>query len=276
MWKANTSNKGSSWHGRLLVLCFVLIASHCANADTCSAEDFKRRVSGESQCLLMRAYGSPAPKTLVVWLHGDLGAGGNANYHYPDAEASAVKFGKFDVLAIALVRPGYPDGSGESSGVSFLHGGRSDHHTNENLLQVGAAIERLKSHYKADRVIAVGHSGGASTIASLLGLRPNLIDGAVLVACPCDMVQWRQGRKSWARSENPISLVSRIAVGTKVIALTGERDDNTVPDLAVRYVRALTDRGLSASFQSIPGASHNGAFRAPEVSAALAELLETR
>lgn len=260
----------------LLVLLFTLGWPHSVSADICQTEDFTRRVSGESQCLLMRAYGSQTPKALIVWLHGDLGAGGNADYHFPQAEASSIEFSEYMVLAVALVRPGYPDGSGQSSSVAFLQSGRTDHYTKENLLQVGAAIERLKFHYKAERVLAIGHSGGASTIASLLGLRPGLIDGAVLVACPCDMGQWRQGRRAWGRSEDPISLVSRIAPNANVIALTGERDDNTIPDLAVKYVDALTARGIKAYFRSIPGAGHNGAFRAPEVGVAIKELLERR
>jgi pimeloyl-ACP methyl ester carboxylesterase len=263
-------------HRLLIVLLLILGWSPGVNANTCQAEDFTRRVSGESQCLLMRAYGSQTPKVLLVWLHGDLGAGGNADYHFPQAEASSIEFSEHTVLAVALVRPGYPDGSGESSSVAFLHSGRTDHHTEENLLQVGAAIERLKSHYKAERVIAIGHSGGASTIASLLGLRPGLIDGAVLVACPCDMAQWRQGRRAWGRSEDPMSLVPRIPRNSTVIALTGERDDNTLPDLAVKYAEALTARGIKASFRAVPGASHNGAFRAPEVGLAIKELLERR
>ena len=83
------------------------------------------------------------------------------------------------VAAVALVRPGYPDGAGESSGVAALHAGRNDHYTKENVEEVGAALARLRERAGAKRLVVVGHSGGAATTAILLGMKPGLIDAAV-------------------------------------------------------------------------------------------------
>lgn len=247
-----------------------------AHSSSCEPEDFTLRVSGDAQCLLMRRFGTEDPETIVVWLHGDVSSGGPANYHFPQAAMAASEFAAERVLSIALVRPGYPDGHGETSSVAFLHAGRVDHYTKENLEQVATAITRLKTHFRAARVIAVGHSGGASTIAVLLGLRPGLIDGAVLVACPCDLVSWRQGRRPWSRSEDPAAWVDKIGGSTKVVALTGELDDNTLPALARSYVEKLNARGLAATYKSLPNASHNDAFRSPEVFSAVKSLLGSR
>jgi pimeloyl-ACP methyl ester carboxylesterase len=258
--------------GSFLAL-LLLAAATAALAEPCATDDFESRVTGVSQCLLMRRYGPADPAAMVVWLHGDVSAGGPANYHFPIAQKAAGDFAADRILSIALVRPGYPDGSGESSSVSFSNGGRSDHYTRENIGEVGAAIEKLRSRFKPQTVILVGHSGGAATAAVLLGMRPQLAEAAVLVSCPCEIGRWRAGRRSWERSENPLDWAARTAPSARVIALTGSADDNTSPALAKLYVDALSARGVDAAFAPVEGATHNSAFRSAQVSEAIARLI---
>jgi pimeloyl-ACP methyl ester carboxylesterase len=210
---------------------------------------------------------------MIVWLHGDVSSGGPANYHYSLAKKASEDFAADRVLSIALVRPGYPDGSGESSSVSFFHSGRWDHYTQENIAEVGAAIEALRRKYTPNIVILVGHSGGAATAAVLLGMKPQLAEAAILVSCPCELVSWRNGRRPWVRSENPYRWAEKVSVSTKVIALTGTKDDNTTPELARVYVDLLKSRGVDASFRTIAESTHNSAIRSAEVTSAIAELL---
>ena len=252
---------------------FLAVTATGAPAAPCPVDDFQTRVTGVSQCLLMRRYGPSEPVAMVVWLHGDVSSGGPANYHFAIAEKAAQDLAGAKVLSVALVRPGYPDGSGESSTVSFTNGGRSDHYTRDNIAEVGAAIEKLKAHYAVPTVILAGHSGGAATAAVLLGLAPQVAAGAVLVSCPCDTVRWRVGRRAWTRSENPIEWAARVPVSARVVALTGTADDNTGPELAGSYVDALKARGIDAVFEPVPGANHNGAFRSPAVTRAIESLL---
>jgi len=260
---------------RLPVLFCMLLSGAPAAATPCATEDHITRVSGEAQCLQMRRYGHPQPRVMLVWLHGDLSSGGPASYHFALAEQSAAALQAEQVLAVALVRPGYDDGEGRASTVAFRHSGRNDHYTRVNLNEVGAAIERLRQHYQPQSVILVGHSGGAATAAVLLGLRPGLAQGAVLVACPCDLVAWREGRRPWSQSENPLDWAARVAPDTRVIAITGARDDNTAPALAQAYVERLAARNLRASFRLLPEAGHNNALRAPEVLQAIIDLIRT-
>ncbi len=143
-----------------LTALFMSVTATGAYAAPCDTEDFEIKVTGVSQCLLIRLYGTTEPTTMVVWLHGDVSSGGPANYHFRLAQKTAEDFSASSVMSVALVRTGYPDGSGASSTVSFLHGGRSDHHTQENIAEVGAVIEKLRLKYKPKSVIIVGHSGG--------------------------------------------------------------------------------------------------------------------
>jgi pimeloyl-ACP methyl ester carboxylesterase len=244
-----------------------------AQAAVCDTQDAKTHVSGQEQCIVVKQFGSDAPENLVVWLHGDISSGGPANYHFETAERLSKLPAMQAVRSVAMVRPGYQDGFGNQSSVAFLHSQKNDHYTQANVLEVGAAIARLRAQFSPKRVLVVGHSGGAATAALLLGMKPGLIDAAVLIACPCDISAWRSGRSAWSRSESPSNWVDKVALTTQVIALTGDQDDNTLPKLAENYVAALQARKIDAQFKLLAGFNHNAAFRAPEVRHAIEQLL---
>ena len=256
-------------------LLFLASASQ-SYATPCGPEDFEHAVTGgESKCVVMARFGNvPDPRVLVVWLHGDTSGGGPATSHYRVAEQAAKRFAAEGVLNVGLIRPGYEDEDGRQSDGSNY--GRSDNYTKDNMEIVGGAIERLKQHYHPQRVVVVGHSGGAATAANLLGMMPGLVDAALLVSCPCDLVAWRaNGRKNpWSRSENPAKWLDSVRPPVRVIALTGEDDPNTGSYFARTYIENLQKRNVQASFELVPGADHNGAFKSPIVLDTLAELIK--
>lgn len=259
----------------LLSLCVFATAAHAnAGAGACASADPGLFVPGKDQCLVMRKFGPESADVMVVWLHGDVSSGGPANYHFALARQFADENSAKGVLSVALVRPGYDDGEGNTSSVAFMNSGRRDHYTKKNIAEVAGAIEHLKGKHQPGRVLLVGHSGGAATASLMLGMFPGLADGAVLVACPCDLVAWRAGRSPWSASENPMDWVSRVAPQAVVHAMTGERDSNTRPELAQRYVEALNAAGVKASFEIVGGEGHNSAFRSGATSAAVLRLVE--
>jgi len=253
----------------ILALMMVAAGAHGA---PCALEDFETSVSGESECLLMRRYGSLKPTTMVVWLHGNVSTGGPANSHFRIAEEAASDFAAENVLAVALVRPGYPDGTGSAS--SGNDNGRADNWPRATIAEIGTAIERLRVKYQASAVVVVGHSGGAAIAAVLLGMKPQLAVAAVLIACPCDLVAWRAGRRGspWS-SENPVQWIDKVGPAARVIALTGSRDGTTDPRLGRSYVDALKTRGIDADFQLVPDAGHIDVLGSPAVLAAVSRLL---
>lgn len=263
------------FHSRVaVVLATMCLMPALSYADICPIDDFTTFVSGKEQCLVMRRFGSETPKTMVVWLHGDVSSGGPANYHFQLAEKFSRENNARELLSVALVRPGYPDGDGNSSSVAFLHTGRQDHYTKKNITEVAGAIEKLKNRFSPERTFVVGHSGGAATAAVMIGLFPRLVDGAILVACPCDLAAWRSGRRVWSASENPMNWVSQVPVQTVVHAITGNQDDNTSPQLAADYIAKLRSSGVSAEFQRLENESHNSAIRSPAVSQAVLKQIE--
>ena len=260
----------------VVALALASLAPPPAKASACAGEPLQNGAIGRNECIVLKNFRgasvSGPPQALVVVVHGDVSGGGPASYHFAVAQSLVETPDLASSLAVALVRPGYEDGAGNTSGGS--HFGRSDSYTAANIDEIAGVVEKLKQAHRPQRVVMVGHSGGAAMSAVLLGRHPGLVDGAVLVACPCDIGYWRMANnwRPWTRSESPHRYADRVPPQTRVIALTGSGDTNTMPALARDYVKRLADRGLQARFVSIDGASHNSAFRSPEVVAAVVEL----
>lgn len=254
------------------VFAVLLMLSFGVAATPCETEDFLTKVSGGSECLVMRRYGSSDPSTLVVWLHGNISTGGPANSHFKLAEATAKTFESEQMLAVALVRPGYPDGTGEYS--SGSDNGRADNWHRQTVVDVGSAIGRIKKRFNPKTTLIVGHSGGAAIAAVLLGLQPDLADAAVLIGCPCDMVSWRLGRSRtpWM-SEDPLAWINQVSAHAKVTALTGDQDNTTPSALAKTYISRLHERSIKATFVPVPEAGHIDLLKSQLVMDAISELI---
>ena len=129
---------------------------------------------------------SPHP-VLVIVLHGD------APFNKPDYQdtfAAKVAAANSDVIVAAILRPGYTDPQGN---ISEGERGQAtgDNYNAQNVDALAAAISELRQRFQARRLVVVGHSGGAAITANILGRHPALIDGALLVSCPCDVKRWR-------------------------------------------------------------------------------------
>lgn len=256
----------------LHLAALLLFVATGASAAPCEAEDFETRVSGTAECLIMQRYGPTEPETMIVWLHGNVSTGGPANSHFKVAAKAAADLAAEKVLAIALVRPGYPDGTGAHS--SGSDNGRADNWQKATIAEIGSVIERLRDHFRPRKLVLVGHSGGAAIAAVLMGMKPELAQAALLVSCPCDMVAWRLGRRGlpWA-SEDPLRWTSEVAPSARVLAVTGSADDTTSPELARAYVARLKARGIDASFELEPGAGHIDILKSPALAEATARVV---
>ena len=68
-------------------------------------------------------------------------------------------------------------------------------YTIQNIDMVAEAIQNLKNYYGSEKVILVGHSGGAATAGIIIGRYPSLIDSTILISCPCNVNKWRSSPK---------------------------------------------------------------------------------
>jgi pimeloyl-ACP methyl ester carboxylesterase len=242
------------WRRNCLTLLACVALTGPADAACPAGADIKDWVPGGSLCLAAATYDKQAGSApaLLVFLHGDTSSGGPADYLFEFARS----FSQPGVVSVALLRPGYNDRAGRTS--QGTHYGRTDSYTPANIAAVGTAIDALKKHFQPRRTIVVGHSGGAAIAGVLIGKNPGLIQGAILVSCPCDIASWRRerNRAPWTRSESPSSYVHKVPASTTVVAITGASDDNTGPALAQDFVAQLAKRAVPARFEAAKGAGH--------------------
>ncbi len=239
----------------------------------CEEPDNRARVTGGGECLVIWTYDKSQNlqhPTLVVFLHGDKSRGGPVSWELRFTR----NFADPGTVSVALIRPGYPDAFGNrSTGDNY---GRRDSYTPHNIDAVAEAIGKLKDHHSATKLVLVGYSGGAAYTGVIIGRHPGLVDAALLIACPCNIHQWRtqRGRRPWKRSRSPHSYARRVPLTTRVIAITGDNDTRTRPSLARKYVETLRKRGVQAEFRLAPRETHNSAPTSSMVFKAVEELAQ--
>jgi pimeloyl-ACP methyl ester carboxylesterase len=236
----------------LAVLCPPGLALACSSS-TCA------------NGLAYQAYGPPRARVLAIFVHGDVSSGGPADYMYRYAQAFAA--GRRDVAAVAVLRPGYYDRAGNRSAGS--DNGRRDTFDAGSIQTLAGAIRELKAKFGAQRVVALGHSGGAGALGVIAGNSGGLLNGVVLVSCPCDVPAWRASRGTGRgfSSLSPVDYITGVPASTSLVAVTGASDDNTRPALAEAYVARARAAGRNARVEIVGGSHGFGTVSAPSVRA---------
>ena len=237
-------------------LATCLLGAQAIAEKPCASPDNVGSVSGTAHCLQIKTY-TPRQgpgKTLVVVLHGDLSRGGTADYIASVAGISAT----YGAVGVAMARPGYTLDGRTSSGVASRDQARFYLYGSEEIDSITVAVAALKKHHGAERVVMVGHSGGAVISGVMLGRAAPLVDAAILVSCPCDVASWRSLNNSrpLVNAESPVDYLSVVPKTAKIYAVTGERDRNTWPVLAEDYVEKAKGMGLDARFHLVKKAGH--------------------
>ncbi|MDC7809169.1 alpha/beta hydrolase family protein [Sphingomonas koreensis] len=202
-------------------------------------------------------------ETLFVIVHGD-GKGGTSIDLRPFAQSLATAAPGSAV--VRLLRPGFADGAGnQSTGVQG--DGNGDNYTADRIATVAETIAALRARYRRARVIAIGEGGGAAIVANIAGLKPELLDGMVLVSCPCALPEWRRymaGRgkpadpwRAKVESLDPLQTAGGIAPDLRAALLSGGDDQKVPARFARSYAEALTLRGIATDFRILPARGSN-------------------
>ena len=204
-------------------------------------------------------------RTLIVVLHGE---GVPRHYAFAAAAARAIP----GSAAVAILRPGFSDGAGNSS-PGERGNDTGDNYTPDRIAAVGDAIAALRQRYPHARTLLVGNAGGAAIAANLAGIRPRLVDGLVLVGCPCTLPEWRRYRKWTGKvaSLDPLQTAGGILPGLRAAVIVGADDQVTPVKFSRAYAEALTLRGIATDYRIVPDKGHD-LLDDPEVLAATTRL----
>ncbi|WP_343518878.1 hypothetical protein [Sphingomonas sp.] len=237
----------------LILLPLLLLAA-------CASGNGKLPATPAAPPLFTETVGTPPrdAETLFVLVHGDGAAGTEIDI---SGFAKSLASAEPTSAVVRLLRPGYADGAGNQS-PGARGAGAGDDYTSDRIAVVGDTIAVLRQRYRGARVVAIGEGGGAAIVANLAGLRSDLIDGMVLVSCPCALPEWRRymaGREkpgdAWRAkidSLDPLQTAGGIAPTLRAALISGA-DDKTVPARFARsYAEALSLRGIATDFRILP------------------------
>ena len=259
---------------RRVVTVSAIVALVCLGIDTeasdppalrtnsCENADHLNWVTGDHLCFAIKTFmpeGKVARPILRVYLHGDVSRGGPGSYMYGYAARSHryAADSSPGIVAVAMLRPAYYDKEGRQSTPARSARRRASKFP-EDVDTIASAVRALSTHHNASRVILIGHSGGAQIASVILGRYPGLADAALLVSSPCDerALRIHHNKRTNTRNLNPMDYVDKIPRKTKIIAMTGSRDNNTLSRFCEPYVARLKARGVSARLEIVEGAGH--------------------
>lgn len=246
-----------------------------------AGEPEKQMVQGEALKLYSQTYKSQKmsdqPRLLVV-LHGD-SPFNNPDYQYRFARHAADTH--TNLVAVALLRPGYRDPDGhQSEGKRGRTNGDNWHAGNTDA--IAAVITQLAQQYRAAQVVLAGHSGGAALSANILGRHPDLINKALLVSLPSDLDAWRKHMHAKTQAEvfnrpvqslSALMLLPKVKPTTTIHLIVGEQDDVTPVWLSKRYHEQAIKQGKQAELTIVPEKGHD-ILLDPAVFEQLAKLLD--
>lgn len=261
-----SSHAGTVMKIKSVIIVLMILVAHPINAamkeidlqnPKCNTNYRSAVNSLKDHCIRLVTSDAPQIQTeeLVIYLHGDYGIGGSS---YMNTIAS--HFSKPTRMNIALIRPGYFDdegnfSTGNSLGITSTKiAGRLDNYTRENVDIIADAILNLKRHYKSKRILIVGHSGGAAIASLILNFYPQLIDGALLINCPCDLKLWKP---DWEHSLSPIEHIDNISQKSLVRVISGAEDEAVNPELGKDYTQKLIKNQKNAKFYLGIAMKHN-------------------
>lgn len=168
-------------------------------------------------------------------------------------------------VVVGLLRPGYSDERGNRSDGDILNAA-GDNYTAAVVETVASATMQIKERYSADATVLIGHSDCAAIAALVLGRHPDVADGALLVACPCDLPAWRAYMMSirphpvWQRPHErlpPLTTVSGVRPSSIVKLMVGDEDEIVQPEYSKDYAAALRQRSVEVNVAVLSGLGYN-------------------
>ena len=262
----------------ILALPLMVGCQTTADSGSACSNDMVNSVASTDGCFAIDAAIVTPPgvgQPLVIFIHGDSGSSSVSSRrlftHYGQQLESLNKLG---LNTVVLARPGYPLSDGRrTSGYSTAD---YDNYTPVIVAGIAEAVANLRAHYKPSRVVLLGHSGGAMISGLLAGKHPGTADAAVLVGWGCDTVDWRAwrifsaGRKgAWNSSLSAEKFLGGVPQSMPMLAITGDKDNNTKPEFGLRCTEQLKARGVPATFTAVPGKGHMDVMSTDEVTKAV-------
>lgn len=246
----------------VIVFALAVSTAHAQCRDG-SMPDNITRAGDYGVCLAIDSFtppGTTADAPIVVYLHG-MSRDGVVNLTKGSINLLdwLKNIGReHKVTTIFLQRPGFSSTLGKSEGFE----GRKEREiynwtTHEHLAYIAVALNKLRQANPNRPILLAGHSAGALLTGLITAHYSQLVDAAVMSACPCDLRTLYKLPPSQPLSPDPYRDYKLIPDSIPVIALTGDKDVDTPAEQGRGFIELLQKNGSrNASFVLAAGHTH--------------------
>ena len=227
----------------------------------CDKEDFIKHVAIKEGCVGLLALNKidKSKKNLIIFLEGDYRGKkpNDVKKHYPMKKAIKEQDGKINFFYMARTGHKYSSrtrSTGKRTNSEMSGSWNAVYKKSwEARRLTGAAIKKLKEHYQPDKLIVMGHSGGAGDTLTIAAKFPGLIDIAIASGCDClsgwPNAEWNlwNGKPEEQPWESVSNQIEHIAPKTKIFIIHGKSDEWCPVENAEEYARRAKEQGLDVT-----------------------------
>lgn len=233
----------------VLSLSAGLLAAEVSK-DQCVRKGDKYIYAGD-ECIQFYVADGDKESALTILVHGTWRAGTNTLGRYgPFADNLAMMT---DITTVAVALPGY-SGSSSNKLKALIHKdkNRPQAATRAYVEFLGELVLALKKRFNAKEVTLVGHSAGAMMSATLLGLRPGLINNIALAGGKYDIHKTHKDRTLISA----VDVLGKIPKSTKILLIYGTEDTISKPETTIEFYKIAKEAGLNVRLVKAEGAAH--------------------
>ena len=235
--------------------------------DECIKKDGNFIFSG-GECIEYKVYLSEDSEAINILVHGRWDLGSNTLGRYgPFAENMNMMT---DLTTVAVALPGY-SGSSTNNLKSLAHKGEENlAATKEYVEFLATLIEDLKNKYNAQSVNVIAHSAGAMMTGTITGLKPNLIQNAVLAGGRYDIHEISDNKELISM----VDVLDKVSKDTKLLFVYGTKDEISKPEVTTNFFEKIKEEGLDGKLLKVEGAGHIDLDMTDEAIQSAVELFE--
>lgn len=234
-------------------------------------EDCNKKGEGfiyaQNECINYKKFDGDGDALNII-IHGTWDEGSDTLARYsPLAEDISMRS---DISTIAVALPAY---SKSSSNKLISIGSKSAKNlaaTKEYVEFLAALVEAFKTKYNSSKITLIAHSAGCMMSATLLGVKPNLVDNLVCVGGVYDIHKKSDDKKLISA----VDVVDKISKNSKIILAYGTLDDISTPQMTTDFYNLAKQKGLDVKLIEVKDGVHIGLDMTTEVKNAIVELVE--
>jgi len=252
---------------KFLLLFVIFIFSLEAKEITkeqCIGDNF---IFAGGECIEYRVFEGDTNDEIIIIVHGTWDEGTNTLGRYaPFAETMNMNT---DLTTIAVALPGYSNSSTNNFTALAHKGVKNLAAKKEYILFLGELIKSLKDKFEAKKVAYIGHSAGAMMGATLMGLKPDLIQNIALAGGRYDIHKEEKGDLI-----SLIDVIDNVKKDANFLFIYGTKDEISKPEVTKSFFKIAKKKGLNAKLVEVKDAGHIDLDMTDTSVEAIIELLE--